>query len=560
MKSREIRQLWSGFREEKAPNTRKHAWAKPASLIVNASDDPTTMFNTAGMQQFVPYLVGKPHHLGKRLYNIQWCVRTNDIEEVGDVSHLTFFEMMWNRSLGDYFKTEAITWSWEFLTSTEYLDLDPKNIAVSVFAWDADAPRDEESAEIWKWVGVDPSRIAYLGKEDNRWWPAGKTWPCGPDTEIFYWIGEGEAPKVFDPEKDEEHWLEIRNNVFMAYYKDEKWQFSELENKNVDTWMWFERICMVVQWAKMKTEGKIEKLSDLSVYNIDIFQDILGAIAAKMHHEYPQIIRTDLDVELARSYRIVADHLSTAIFLIHEWLTPTNEWRGYVLRRILRRAYYHLMKLHPEGEDWFASKTIDSLLKKVFQALVSHYEELEHNKKQTIQVIYEEMKQFQSTLDKWSKKFEEMLSEQEGKKFSGADAFVLYDTYGVPVELTQELVEQHDMLVDMQWFQEAMQVARETSRAGGKQKFAKWTDWAVFIEGLAPTVFVWYDTLETDGIHILKDELVGDQRVVVLDRTPFYAESGGQKGDTGTLVCDDWTVLDITDVQKYGGVWLHMVG
>jgi len=517
------------------------------------------MFNTAGMQQFVPYLMGKPHPQGRRIYNIQGCVRTTDIEEVGDVSHLTMFEMMGNRSLGDYFKTESITWSWKFLTSKEWLGLDPTKLAVSVFEGDADGPRDEESAYLREQIGVPKERIAYLGKKNNRRWPAGATGPCGPDTEIFYRIWEWDAPAKFDPDKDDALWLEIWNNVFMAYYKNDQGTFEELKDKNVDTWMGFERLCMVVQGQKMKQEWTIKALNELSVYEIDIFQDILKTLEKHLPHGYPKEVKTDMDEVIAKGYRVVADHIRTAIFLVDEGLTPSNEGKGYVLRRIVRRAYYHLMKIHQEWQDWIQDGTLKKVLEEIISTLSLHYAHIGANKKFVTQTIFEEMQQFQSTLVKGEKKYEELLAQQKWKVFSGSDAFLLYDTFGVPVELTQELVQHHGFSVDMDGFSKAMQKAQETSRAGGKKMFTKEINRADHIEGLPQTKFVGYAELEKDGAKILKDFEIDGQRILVFDITPFYAEGGGQTGDQGELVMDDGQKLMVKDVQKYGGVWLHFV-
>ena len=553
MKSIEVRKIWDDFW-----TARKHVQAKPASLIVNSADDPTTMFNTAGMQPLVPYFMGKAHPTwSKRVYNIQGCVRTVDIDEVGDASHLTFFEMMGNWSLGDYFKKESIARSREFLT--EVVKLDPEMLCVTIFEWDKDAPIDEEAKQLWLDTGLSEKRITALDKTENRWGPAGATWPCGPDSEIFYRVGEGKPPTGSHPGNDEENRVEIWNNVFMAYYKDDEGHFSELENKNVDTGMGFERILMVIIWQESKQKGEIKAINELSVYNIDIFQDILAAIGSFMSHTYPVSATTDLDKLLLQSYRIVADHLRTAIFLIDEGLTPSNEWRGYVLRRIMRRGYYHLMKIHPEGQDWFANGTISKLLDSVFVTLEKHYSHLSTNKKITLHTIFEEMQQFQSTLDKGSKKFEEMLTAQDWKIFNGNDAFVLYDTYGVPVELTQELVAHHGLTVDMKWFETAMEKAKATSRAWGKQMFSKDIDWSSYIEWLPPTEFVGYENLDSLDTKLLKEFEVNGTKILVFDRTPFYAEWGGQKGDSGIIELDDGWLLKVIDVQKYGGVYLHFV-
>jgi len=568
MKSTSVRQLRKEFRESKAPAERKHTWVKPASLIVNSAEDPTTLFNTAGMQQFVPYLMGKPHPAGKRIYNIQWCVRTGDIDEVGDSSHLTFFEMMGNRWLGDYFKKESIAWSREFLTWEKWLNLDPRKICVTVFEWDENAPRDEESANIRRKQGVPDHKIAYLNKKENWRGPAGKTWPCGPDTEIFYRVGEGEFPPEWsNTGNDEENRMEIWNNVFMAYYKAEDWKHTELTSRNVDTGMWFERICLVKQAIE---EGK--PLKSMSVYDIDIFADMMKVLDRYLIHPYPTDTVTDLDKKVARSYRIVADHLRTGIFLVDEWLIPSNEGRGYVLRRILRRGYYHILKMHREGENRITNGLVQKILEGVIDALIVHYPHLKQNKNATLRVIFEEMKQFQSTIDKGEKRLQEMFAKQEGETFSGKDAFVLYDTYGVPVELTAELVADNNLVLDMEWFEKAMQEAKQKSRTGSKQMFAKGIDRAQYIEWLPPTTFVWYEQLEIAWCKILKDftikhpsptlpleEREQKQRILVFDKTPFYAEWGGQKGDKGKVVLDDGETVAIKDVQKYGGVYLHFV-
>lgn len=496
------------------------------------------MFNTAGMQQFVPYFMGKEHSLGKKLYNIQWCVRTVDIDEVGDGSHLTFFEMMGNRSLGDYFKEEAIRWSQEFLTSKDYLWLDMKNIAVSVFAGDDDAPRDEESAKIWKSVGVSAERIAYLSKSENRWGPAGTIGPCWPDSEIFYRIGEWEAPTAFDAEKDKDNRLEIRNNVFMSYYKSEDGSYSLLDQKNVDTGMGFERLCLVMQCL----DGSIATpIKDASVYEIDMFKSISNVL-----EEF---------VTVPKKQRIMADHLRTAFLLIEEGLTPSNEWRGYVLRRLIRRAYfqgYTSDKGHMEDK-----KFLRIFLGKIKDALNTKYDDMFHQA--TVDALIAEMQQFAKTIHHGEKLFHEICKKIESKVLPGDEVFKLYDTYGFPVELTQELAGEHDLEVDMKGFEKAMQTAQQKSRAWAKQMFIKEVDRASYIEWLAPTLFVGYDSLESKEAKILKDFELEWQRVLIFDQTAFYAEWWGQKWDSWTIELDDGAVVNVIDVQKYGGVYLHFV-
>ncbi len=529
MKSTDVRKLWTQFRE-----SQEHARSDPASLIVNNADDPTTMFNTAGMQPLVPYLMGKEHPTGsKRVYNIQWCVRTVDIDDVWDRSHLTYFEMMWNWSLGDYFKKESIAWSWEFLT--QYLKLDSKKLCVTVFEWDENSPRDEESAQLRREQWVPNDKIAYLNKKENRRWPAWATWPCGPDTEIFYRVGEWEFPPEGNHTwNDEDNWMEIWNNVFMAYYLDEKGFYSDLPAPNVDTWMWFERICMVLQhasWAITKP------LKEASVYDTDIFKPIMDLLA------------WDSPVE---SKRIIADHARTAAKLVQWWLIPSNEWRGYVLRRIIRRMYFQ-WTLHFSTMEAF--ENFINQVKNILNILYS-WEFTD----QTIKTILDECKQFAKTISSWEKMVQEMIAWKSGDwVLDGDSVFKLYDTYGFPVELTEEIVVKAWWSVDKDGFEKAMKEAQERSRSWSQQKFAKGTDRASVIDGIPQTDFVWYTDLEVDNVKLLKDIVVGEQRMLITDRTSFYAESWWQKWDKWTIEMDDWSTVQVTDVIKYWGVFIHMV-
>ena len=537
MKSTEVRKIWRDFWENKAPAERKHGWATAASLIVNQADDPTTMFNTAGMQPLVPYLMGKPHPKGTRVYNIQWCVRTIDIEEVGDYNHLTFFEMMGNWSLGDYFKKESIAWSWEFLT--DWLKLDPKKISVTVFEWDDDAPRDDESVQLWLEQGVPEDKIGYLGKGDNRWGPAGATGPCGPDTEIFYRVGEESEypPEWSNAATDEDNWLEIWNNVFMAYYKDDQGNFSLLEKQNVDTGMGFERICMVLQWDAGMLP--VERFSEASLYDTDLFQPIMKLLDS---------VSDDI-----RRKRIMADHIRSGFWLVQQGLVPSNEGRGYVLRRLIRRAYF---QAYMSGMTDVTQ--MESLLEGIMKELNLIYDG--YFDQGTLTIIYEEMQQFAQTITHGKRVFDDILAKSDGPLIAGQDVFTLYDTYGFPVELTQELAEENDKDVDMQGFEQAMQTAQDRSRQWAAKKFHKDIDWAAIIDGLPPTEFVGYDALQAEWAKLLKDVDVQGQRVLVFDKTPMYAEWGGQTGDSGQVELDGGETVQIVDVQKYGGVFLHLVG
>ncbi|MDD5433640.1 MAG: alanine--tRNA ligase-related protein, partial [Candidatus Pacebacteria bacterium] len=314
MQAKEIREKYLKFFESKG-----HKIVPSASLI--PENDPTVLFTTAGMHPLVPYLLGEKHPLGRRICNSQKCIRTGDIDDVGDQTHLTFFEMLGNWSLGDYFKREAIEWSFEFLTKELKIPLE--KLAVSVFEGEAhnNIPRDEQAAEIWLNLGVPKERLAYLGREDNWWGPAGATGPCGPDTEMFYWAGEEPAPSAFDP--GDKKWMEIWNDVFMQYNKTAEGKFEELEQKNVDTGMGLERVAAVLQ----------EKSS---VYETELFAPIIGNIKFQISDCKSKSKISNIEQE--RAVRIIADHIKAATFLLAEGLAPSNTERGYVLRRIIRRA------------------------------------------------------------------------------------------------------------------------------------------------------------------------------------------------------------------------------
>jgi len=555
MNSLELRHTWKTFWESKG-----HALAKPASLIVNSSDDPTTMFNTAWMQPLVPYLMGKEHPTGSDMvYNIQWCVRTVDIEEVGDLSHLTYFEMMGNWSLWSYFKKEAITRSRELLT--QHLKLDPEMLSVTVFEWDNDAPLDSEAQALWAEIGLDSSRITPLDKNENRWWPAGATGPCGPDTEIFYRVGPGKPTKDSNPWNDEDNWIEIWNNVFMGYYKDDKGAVTEMERKNVDTGMWFERMLMVLKGQQLKKEGKIDALDTLSVYDIDIFQSLLAKLSLYTAEPYDVVFSADTDLNklMLNSFRIIADHLKTSLMLVSEGLSPSNEWRGYVLRRIMRRCYYHFKKISFEDTNWSDETLLRSKITDICTGLQEFYPSLKKNFDQDIQTIVDEMTQFEAALQRGGKKIDELLTSHDGTKFSWASAFLLYDTYGVPVELTQEIVAQQWFTVDMKEYDKTMEQAKEQSRAWASQKFAKGINRADYIEWLPETRFIGYQETACTESTLLKDFEVQWTRYLVFDCSPFYAESWGQKWDCWTVELDSGETVAIVDVQKYGGVWLHKV-
>ncbi|HWR10218.1 MAG TPA: alanine--tRNA ligase [Rectinemataceae bacterium] len=416
-------------------------------------NDPSVLFTTAGMHPLVPYLLGEAHPAGKRLTDYQKCIRTGDIEEVGDEGHLTFFEMLGNWSLGDYFKKESIAFSWEFLVSPKWLALDPAKISVTVFAGDENSPRDEVSADAWKSLGMSADRIAYLPAGDN-WWAAGPVGPCGPDTEIFIWTGEGLPPAGSNKGSDPKRWMEIWNNVFMEFNRVDEKTLVKLPAQNVDTGMGLERTVAMLQGKK-------------SVYETEAFTPILetlGRLAGKVYGAPGN------DPELDRSFRIVADHVRTATFILGDpkAVLPSNVGAGYVLRRIIRRAVRHGRKLGIEGA--FLSIPAEG----VVENYAVPYPELVENKARVLDELRGEEEKFLETLIKGEHEFQKMLPNilrNPQKIMSGRLAFKLYDTYGFPIELTEEVAGENGLTVDRAEFDEAYRKHQELSRAGSEQTF-----------------------------------------------------------------------------------------
>lgn len=406
MKAHELRQKYLKFFESKG-----HTIIPSASLV--PENDASVLFTTAGMHPLVPFLLGQEHPGGKRVTDVQKCVRTGDIEEVGDNTHLTFFEMLGNWSFGDYFKKEAIEWSFEFLTSKEYLGIPLERLAVSVFAGDDDAPRDEEAAAVWKSLGVPEERIAYLPKEDN-WWIAGTTGPCGPDTEMFYWIDDGtEAPANFQETKDDKRWVEIWNDVFMQFEKHEDGSLTPLPKPNVDTGMGVERTLAVLTGQK-------------SVYDTELFKPLFDVL-------YECLGKTDdlLTNDEVKKARVIADHMKASVFMVGDGVEPANKDRGYVLRRLLRRSMVYAKLLNLQGE-W-----LRAMIGKVVAIYAESYPYLVDDSERIFTVIENEQKKFGTTLEKGLKEFEKFIQKQQ--TISGTDAFNLYQTYGFPWELTRDL-------------------------------------------------------------------------------------------------------------------------
>lgn len=437
MTANELRSKYIEFFKSKG-----HAEISGQSLI--PENDPSVLFTTAGMHPLVPYLLGENHPSGTRLTDYQKCVRTGDIDAVGDPSHLTCFEMLGNWSLGDYFKKDSIAFSYEFLTSPKWLGLDPRFISVTVFEGDENAPRDEEAAQYWKDVGMSEDKIAYLPASDN-WWAAGPTGPCGPDTEIFYWVGEGVPPVGSNKATDSDNWMEIWNNVFMQFNRIDEKTLVKLEKQNVDTGMGLERTNCILQ-------GKT------SVYLTEVFQPIINKIEELSNYKYGD------DEEKDKSVRIIADHSRASVFILgdQKGVTPSNLGAGYVLRRLIRRAVRHGRKLGIE----------DSFLAKIAETVVENfkcaYPELEQNKEKIYNELTAEENKFRETLRKGEVEFQKLLPnlmKNPQKVIPGRVAFRLYDTFGFPIELTQELADENGFTVDVEGFKEAEKKHQELSRS-----------------------------------------------------------------------------------------------
>lgn len=410
----------------------------PSAPVV-PENDASVLFNTAGMQPLIPYLMGMAHPYGTRLCDYQKCIRTNDLDEVGDTYHHTFFEMLGNWSLGDYFKKDAITYSFEFLTKV--LNIPVERLGVTVFAGNDTIPFDEESKSIWLSLGIPEERIAATS-EDN-FWIAGETGPCGPDSEMFYWRSDDEIPKVFDPE--DKRWVEIWNDVFMQYEKKADGTVIELPKKNVDTGMGVER-----------TTAILEGVNDN--YASSIWRDVIEKIEEISGKSYK-------DDYL--SMRIIADHIRTSVFILGDdaGVVPSNTDRGYILRRLIRRMIRHARKLNIDLNSDFEVTLAELIINKYSK----YYEELSKNKERIIDELTKEKVKFSKTLEKGLKVFEKETANLN--KIDKDLAFKLYDTYGFPIELTCELAEEKNMEVDTEGFKEKFKEHQEKSRTASKGMF-----------------------------------------------------------------------------------------
>jgi len=450
MTANELRQKYLDFFKEKG-----HAIIPSAPLV--PENDPTVLFTTAGMHPLVPFLMGEKHPQGKRLANIQKCVRTGDIDDVGDNRHDTFFEMLGNWSLGDYFKKEAIEWSFEFLTSEKWLGLDPRRLYVTVFEGDDDAPLDQESINIWKEqfekagveaevAGVDKKvsenhRIIPLGKDDNWWGPAGETGPCGPCTEMFYDVSpeDGSLDEKFENLVNNFRLLEFWNDVFMEYNKKKDGTFERMAQQNVDTGMGLERMAVIVG-------GKD------NIFDTELFQPIIRKIEEISRKEYKE-------EENQKAIRVISDHLRTATFMIADGVAPSNVERGYILRRLIRRAVRQGKMLGIENN--FAAKIAEVVIAEYKEI----YPELEREDGKIVEELNQEEVKFRETLEKGLKKIKEIIAEsRSAEKISGEKAFYLFSTFGFPLELTKEIADEHGMAVDEENFHDQFKKHQELSR------------------------------------------------------------------------------------------------
>lgn len=473
--SRELRNLYLDFFKK-----HNHVVIPSASLI--PENDPTVLFTTAGMHPLVPYLLGETHSAGKRLVNYQKCIRTVDIDSVGDASHLTFFEMLGNWSLGDYFKEEAIKMSYEFLTSDVYLGIPKDKLSFTVFGGEDEIPKDEETYNIWKKIGIADDHLFYLGKEHNFWILGSGIGPCGPDTEMFYDTGKEACSDTCSPACSCGKYLEIWNNVFLLYNSDGKGNYTKLDLPKVDTGMGFERAVMVSNELN-------------SVYDTDLFSNLKIKLENISQKKYGDNIN---------SMRIILDHVRVATFILGDdlGLTPSNVGQGYVLRRVIRRTIRHLKKLGIEEHS------LSELGKIIISDYSDIYPELKRNQEVIISELNKEEDNFNKTLKDGEKLFNKAIKNLNGNKLSGIEAFKLFDTFGYPLEMTIELASENNIEVDIEGFNEAFKHHREVSKT---------LDAGVFKGGLAD------DSFETTKYHTLAHLLLASLKEI-------YGKEVSQKG------------------------------
>ena len=438
MRAQELRDIYLRFFKE-----RGHSVIASASLF--PEDDPTVLFTSAGMHPLVPYLLGQPHPEGKRLTNVQKCVRTTDIDEVGDTTHLTFFEMLGNWSFGDYWKKEAITWSYEFLTSKKWLGFDPDKLSVTVFAGDKDTPRDDEAADAWRSVGIPDERIYFLGKDDN-WWIAGNTGPCGPCTEMFIEVDEiTKCGPDCRPGCDCGHFVEVWNDVFMSYRKLEDGSYEPLKMNSIDTGMGVERTLAMIQGVP-------------TVFDTEFFIPLI-------EHVKDLSSREEFTEEDNRLVRIIVDHVRSAVMIMADdrKIGPSNVEQGYIVRRLLRKA------IHSADRLGIKHGFMNSLAEIVIEMFKDIYGEVERNKEFIMTNLTAEEVKFRKTLSKALRRFEKIY--QETRNITGEDAFLLFTSFGLPLEMTRELAEEEGIKIDVEEFTKQFEEHREISRTATKGKF-----------------------------------------------------------------------------------------
>ena len=437
--SETLREAYLNFFKEKG-----HAVIPSASLI--PENDPSVLFTTAGMHPLVPYLLGEKHPAGTRLTDVQKCVRTGDIDDVGDASHCTFFEMLGNWSLGDYFKKEMIAWSYEFLTNEKYLGIPVEKLAVTVFEGDEDAPRDEEAASYWQNAGIPKNRIFYLPKKHN-WWIAGNTGPCGPDTEMFIDRGNPCGPDC-SPACSCGNFLEIWNDVFMQFEKKADGTYENLKQKNVDTGMGLERTLSILSGVA-------------TVYDTDVFEGAKAEIENLTGKKYGE------NEEETKAFRIILDHTRTATFMLGDTrgVTPSNVDQGYVLRRLIRRAVRYGKQIGLE------QGSLSKIAVKFVEKYANVYPELVENKEKIVAELNKEENKFGKALEDGLKEFNKVVKFVQGNVFPGKTAFRLFETYGFPIEMTEELAKENGFTLDKEGYEQAYKKHQEQSQQGAEQKF-----------------------------------------------------------------------------------------
>lgn len=538
--SDELRKTWKQFYID-----RGHVDVGAVSLVSDGSTG--VLFNVAGMQPLMPYLLGQKHPLGTRLCNVQGCVRTNDIDSVGDKSHVTFFEMMGSWSLGDYFKEERCKWSFELLTQVFGFDAD--HLAATVFAGDENAPRDEEGAQFRIASGFKKENIYYLPAEDN-WWGL-EYGPCGPDSEMFYIADRSDCGPNCGPGCDCGKYTELGNDVFMQYEKHHDGSLTPLKQKNVDTGWGLERILAFLNGTR-------------DVYQIDLFAPVIAYIEKASGTKYEQ------DENLTRSMRILADHIRTGVMLIGDEakLLPSNVGAGYVLRRLIRRAVRHGRVLGLTAEHII--KTAEIFIDDIY---AESYPRLKDNKEFVLTELKREINRFESTLENGMKEFRKILKQKKQAKageIDGKSAFYLYDTFGFPIELTVEMAQEEGLKVDEDGFTTAMEEQKQKARENQNFEAKLSVESAALYESLDASVvskFVGYDALKAESVIVAigngaewKDALAeGEEATIITAKTPFYATMGGQCGDTGVITCGG-SEFAVEDTVKLPGDRIGHIG